>query len=229
MPPVFAPLYNLKENACWPSLVARQSISPACASASATQPSKVGLGLVKAACRLLTAGRVVGVTWQRDAQEWNLAYVGDSATVRLRGTRTTWLLPHAKSYHLGLAAIVDGLLLGRDIAIAVEFRARWSHLIARLTELAGSPPYPDWRLAQCAQDQVATEAMLAVTDACYFYVKARAATDGLDVREQILPADGSILDPASAGLLWFPDMRADLASPPPLRPQRRLFSLEDFR
>jgi hypothetical protein len=228
MSPVFAPLYHLKGNAFWPTLVARQTIPPAWAACAATQPSHVGLGLVKAACRLLTTERVLGLAWQPDRAEWHLSYRGDSAAVALRGTRSTWTIAHAKSYHLGLAALTDGLLLGAINPAAAEFRERWGQLVARLTELAGPPPYLDWRLAQCAQDQMATNLMMAATDACYFYAKARATADGLEVIEQMLSAEENAAERQGIMRIWSPDPPADPSPAPPVRPRRRLFSLDDL-
>lgn len=228
MPPVFAPLYNVRDNACWPTLLPRQTIPSTAASRAATQASKVGLGVVKAACRVLTSGRVLDLAWSPDVPAWCLSYRGDSAAVRFSGTPTTWQVGHAKSYHLAVATIVDALLLGKELPTATEFRERWFQLIARLTVLAGPPPYTDWRLAQCAQDQEATAAMMAATDACYFYAKSRAATDGLQVIEDVLLADSVATDLTAIALLWTPDIPEVVPPPATDRPRRRLFTQDDF-
>jgi hypothetical protein len=224
--PAFAPLYHLREAECWPSLASRQAIPPFLASAGRSG-SKVGLGLVKAACRLLTRDRVTGLGWDAARSCWSLAYQGESGAYTFSGTASCWQVAHATSYHLALAGLVDALVRGCDLPATAEVRARWLAFLDRLRVLAGPPPYDTARLRECARDQEATDALMAVTDALYFLMKAQAA-EGLQIEEAsqasaAMPAPLVWLVP----LLWEPP--SPPSEPPPvLRPARRLFTLEDF-
>src|SRR5579871_6319035 len=55
--------YQLIDNSFWPALVRQQAIPDTLRSGKATQTSKVGLGVVKAICRILSAPPHTGLTY----------------------------------------------------------------------------------------------------------------------------------------------------------------------
>jgi MoxR-like ATPase len=205
----FAPLYALHENTFWPTLQPRQRIPATLASAKATvgRPSNVGMGMVKAVCTVLTAGRITGMAYDATAQRWALVTTSWSTpgtTHTLGGDATTWWTDHV-SYLTGVVALVDALTISRTEPFAQEFVTRWTTFLAVLQqELGGSPPpYPTSRLLQAAQSRRCTDGMMAVTDALYFCGQARAGASG---------ANGA---PGTPGTLVAAHERPDPAPLPP--------------
>jgi MoxR-like ATPase len=164
----FAALYNLNDNAFFPSLAKRQTIPASLASSENRQQAVVGLGLVKAACAVLQSATAVGV--QSDAIS---VYIGANGNYRrILGARNgTWYIEH-----IGYLAAVVGIIevvtrhkTDRDFAEANE---RWHALIAALTQSSGmTPPYAKDQLITAAHDPAVADAMMALTDAMYFAFK----------------------------------------------------------
>jgi hypothetical protein len=178
-----APLYNLRDNSFWPTLQPHQRIPATLASARAVsgRPSSVGLGMVKAVCTVLFAGRLAGLAYDASAGHWTgitLSWSSPGTRHLLGGDATTWWCEHL-SYLTGVAALLDALTLSRAEVCAQEFVARWAaflHVIER--ELGAPPPYPDSLLSQAAQSRACTDGIMAVTDALYFCTQGRSGQGG---------------------------------------------------
>ena len=125
-----APLYNLRDNSFWPSLQPHQRIPATLASTRAVsgRPSSVGLGMVKAVCTVLFAGRLAGLAYDPSTGHWTgitLSWSSPGTRHLLGGDATTWWCEHL-SYLTGVAALLDALTLARTEASAQEFVARWA-------------------------------------------------------------------------------------------------------
>lgn len=178
-----APLYNLRDNGFWPSLQPHQRIPATLASTRAVsgRPSSVGLGMVKAVCTVLFAGRLAGLAYDPSTGHWTgitLSWSSPGTRHLLGGDTTTWWCEHL-SYLTGVAALLDTLTLSRAEASAQEFVTRWAAFLQVLErELGTPPPYPDAQLPRAAQSRACTDGMMAVTDALYFCTQARAGQGG---------------------------------------------------
>jgi MoxR-like ATPase len=178
-----APLYNLRDNSFWPSLQPHQRIPATLASARAVsgRPSSVGLGMVKAVCTVLFAGRLAGLAYDPSAGHWTgitLSWSSPGTRHLLGGDATTWWCEHL-SYLTGVAALLDALTLSRAEASAQEFVARWAAFLQVLDrELGAPPPYPEALLPHAAQSRACTDGMMAVTDALYFCTQGRGGQGG---------------------------------------------------
>lgn len=164
------PLYSLKDNVFFPSLTRRQPIPSQLASAKASQQSVVGLGTVKAACRMLHMVNGIGY----DDTGVTLHMLGSSGPHILGTHQGTWYTEHL-SYLTGMLAIADLLVLHHTMQHpnCAEFARRWQDLLATLTQERGTtPPYNAQALISAASNDDVTNAMMAATDALYYAIKA---------------------------------------------------------
>ena len=167
-------LYSLKDNGFFPSLTRRQPIPSHLASASATQQSVVGLGLVKAVCR--TLHMVTGLAY--DDAGVTLQLIGSSGPHVLGTHAGTWYDEH-HSYLTGMLAVAEVLVLHRTVqhADCTEFATRWHTLLTTLAQdRGGPPPYSAHGLISASRSPAVTDAMMAATDALYQAIKALAPT-----------------------------------------------------
>ena len=176
-----APLFSLGDASHWPSLSRGQAIPPALA--SSPQPV-VGLGLVKALWALLCHVQELACEAPSgQAPRWQIWMTSASSQVvhALAGDDQSW---YAKfpGYLVGVCGALDALCacapthsgLGR--AEAAAFAQRWQALLLCLAVvLQGRPPYTEAELRLAAADTVATEAMMAASDALYAAMLARTS------------------------------------------------------
>ena len=200
------PLYQLNDNRFFPSLARRAAIPDVLRSTQATQPSRVGMGVVKAVCSVLTSGKLHDLAFDASAERWSLRVASGSSPGTLHvlgGERATWWADHPGYLH-GIVWMVDALTVTQADPISREFRHRWAMLLLDFALwLGGPPPYTPAQLCQVAVSSAllplgptrpprqavtvggaATHDLMAVTDALYFFAKARAAGPDLGAIEQ---------------------------------------------
>jgi MoxR-like ATPase len=167
-PTAFAALYNLNDNAFFPSLTKRQAIPASLASSTNTHPAAVGMGLVKAACTVLYASTAIGI--QPDALS---VYLGSKGGYRriLGSHNGTWYIEHV-GYLAAVVGIIEVVTRHTTEPDFAEANDRWHALISACTAALGfAPPYTKDQLITASHDSTVANAMMALTDAMYFAFK----------------------------------------------------------
>ncbi len=169
-------LYNTTDTSSWPTL-SRQQLIPAQVAAkhaSPHRPSKVGPGIIKGICTVLTTDRVISLA--QDADRWSLRLTSSTggADHVLGGTVSAWYIEY-RSYLAAVVALTDALTVDRLHPRTQDVLARYTDFLVRLYALLGtSPPYTADQLArQAAYDVGATETLMGLSDELWFWSKAR--------------------------------------------------------
>lgn len=191
-------LYNLKETSFFPSLQPRQPIPDGLKSRHAQpgRPSVVGMGIVKGIVGVLT--RTAAVAWS-GVGGW-AATIDSDSTPGLRYQLGTdgpdpWSLPRAGTSYLAAAA---GLYAALDpTGPDDEVDTRWQQLLLALRlALSHGAPYTGDELIRASGRVQVQEAMMALSDAVYFYVKRVNPL----IRDEAWPLPPINIDPR----LWRP-------------------------
>jgi MoxR-like ATPase len=165
-------LYNLKGPLKeWHTLQNRQPIPNHLRSqfADPSTTSVVGLGLVKAICRMLAG---VQGTFSQTQDRWSICFPSSSSKAMrvLGGSRTTWWAETGVGYLVAVAAIVDAHL-ACNRAVATEFLSTWQQLLVAISATGKTAPY---RYADLqALNGQCDEPMIQAVDALYHYLKKR--------------------------------------------------------
>lgn len=174
----FKYIYNLKECRFWPTLKRRQDIPDPLKSrrADPNRPSKFGLGFAEAAGFVLTGQ----VTLGRDGNSLSVRYTGNQGGERLASVnqqptgKRIWHDANSMKAPAFLA-IAEAMLL--RVGAFRETRTRWEELLQALAgELGHRPTYTQNELAGASTSPACSNAVLALSDALYFEIKA--AFDG---------------------------------------------------
>src|SRR3954453_5608981 len=191
-------LYNLKETAFFPGLQPRQPIPDALKSRHA-QPGRssvVGMGVVKGIVGVLT--RTHAVAWSGNGS-WAATLGSDSTpgTHYHLGTDGSgiWSLPRAGTSYLAAAA---GLYAALDpVRPDDDVDARWQQLLLALRlAVSHGAPYTGDEVVRVSRSTPVQEAMMALADAVYFFVKHTNP----QVRDEAWSAPPASVDPR----LWRP-------------------------
>lgn len=189
-------LYNLRETAFFPSLQPRMPIPGLLKSryADPARPSVVGMGIVKGIVGVLT--RTQGIAWAGSAA-WAATLGSDSqpGSVYHLGAAApdVWSVPRSGTSYIAAAAALYAALNPHNPGDEVD--ERWQCLLYELRLTLGhAPPYTGDRVSRVAGVSGVCNAMMALCDALYFWLKAANPS----VKDEQWPTPPESLDPA----LW---------------------------
>jgi MoxR-like ATPase len=157
----------------WPSLLKKETI-PLNLRSKSSDPvngAVVGLGLVKALCRVLMGVQGTITTQQN---RWSCCFPSSSTPAMrvIGGDLNTWWAATGVGYLVAVAAIVDAHLKPNH-NLAREFLSAWESLVTGITVIKGKGPFTASDL-----DDVSVpcrDAMMHAVDCLYHYLKKRTS------------------------------------------------------